>query len=93
MSVPSNFQYEGAAKEGGREPSIWDTFTHRYSGLFLSLSLSLSPMYKLSCYLKFWITWYSYTFRFIKFIVIIKFKGKQNKEILPFKIMVGNKVM
>ena len=48
MSVHSNFQYEGAAKEGGREPSIWDTFTHRYPGL------SLSPMYKLSsCYLKF----------------------------------------
>ena len=87
MSVHSNFQYEGAAKEGGREPSIWDTFAHRYPGL------SLSPMYKLSCYLKCWITWYSYTFRFIKFIVIIKFKGKQNKEILPFKIMIGNKVM
>ena len=56
MSVHSNFQYEGAAKEGGREPSIWDTFAHRYPGLSLSLSLSLSPMYKLSCYLKFRIT-------------------------------------
>nr|POE52348.1 non-cyanogenic beta-glucosidase [Quercus suber] len=26
------YQYEGAAKEGGKEPSIWDTFTHRYPG-------------------------------------------------------------
>ncbi|PQM39904.1 beta-glucosidase 12 isoform X2 [Prunus yedoensis var. nudiflora] len=24
------YQYEGAAKEGGRGPSIWDTFTHKY---------------------------------------------------------------
>ncbi|XP_010265850.1 PREDICTED: beta-glucosidase 12-like [Nelumbo nucifera] len=24
------YQYEGAAKEGGRKPSIWDTFTHKY---------------------------------------------------------------
>jgi len=23
-------QYEGAANEGGRAPSIWDTFTHNY---------------------------------------------------------------
>jgi beta-glucosidase/6-phospho-beta-glucosidase/beta-galactosidase len=37
-----NFQYEGSAKEGGRGPSIWDTYTHRYPGLSLSLiSLSL----------------------------------------------------
>jgi beta-glucosidase len=33
-------QYEGAANEGGRGPSIWDTFAHRYPGLFLSLFLS-----------------------------------------------------
>ncbi|CAL5428079.1 unnamed protein product [Camellia sinensis] len=26
------YQYEGAANEGGRGPSIWDTFTHRYPG-------------------------------------------------------------
>ena len=26
------FQYEGAANEGGRRPSIWDTYTHRYPG-------------------------------------------------------------
>ncbi|XP_077227618.1 beta-glucosidase 12-like [Tasmannia lanceolata] len=26
------YQYEGAAKEGGRGPSIWDTFTHKYPG-------------------------------------------------------------
>ncbi|KAI5345925.1 hypothetical protein L3X38_013802 [Prunus dulcis] len=25
-----SYQYEGAAKEGGRGPSIWDTFTHKY---------------------------------------------------------------
>ncbi|CAL5428089.1 unnamed protein product [Camellia sinensis] len=28
----SAYQYEGAANEGGRGPSIWDTFTHRYPG-------------------------------------------------------------
>ncbi|KAI8526350.1 hypothetical protein RHMOL_Rhmol13G0300600 [Rhododendron molle] len=26
------FQYEGAAKEGGRGPSIWDDFTKRWPG-------------------------------------------------------------
>jgi len=35
MSVLSNFQYEGAAHEDGREPSIWDTLTHEHPGLFL----------------------------------------------------------
>ncbi|XP_021802243.1 non-cyanogenic beta-glucosidase-like [Prunus avium] len=25
-----SYQYEGAVKEGGRGPSIWDTFTHKY---------------------------------------------------------------
>jgi len=25
-------QYEGAANEGGKGPSIWDTFTHKYPG-------------------------------------------------------------
>ncbi|KAE8037055.1 hypothetical protein FH972_009680 [Carpinus fangiana] len=28
----SSYQYEGAAKEGGRGPSIWDTYTHKYPG-------------------------------------------------------------
>ena len=37
----SNFQYEGAANEGGRGPSGWDNFTHRYPGLSITLSLSL----------------------------------------------------
>ena len=37
MCVPSNFQYEGAAFEDGKGPSIWDTFTHRYPGLFFTL--------------------------------------------------------
>ena len=30
------FQYEGAANEGGRGPSIWDTFSRKYPGLSLS---------------------------------------------------------
>ncbi|KAK7314302.1 hypothetical protein VNO77_39518 [Canavalia gladiata] len=29
-TASSSYQYEGAAKEGGRGPSIWDTFTHRH---------------------------------------------------------------
>lgn len=27
-----DFQYEGAANEDGRGPSIWDTFTHNSPG-------------------------------------------------------------
>jgi len=27
-TASSAYQYEGAAREGGRDPSIWDTFTH-----------------------------------------------------------------
>ncbi|CAL5330866.1 unnamed protein product [Camellia sinensis] len=29
------YQYEGAAKEGGKGPSIWDTFVHKFSGKIL----------------------------------------------------------
>ncbi|XP_058748878.1 beta-glucosidase 12-like [Vicia villosa] len=29
-TASSSYQYEGAAKEGGRGPSIWDTFTHKF---------------------------------------------------------------
>ncbi|GMN57298.1 hypothetical protein TIFTF001_026408 [Ficus carica] len=29
-TASSSYQYEGAVKEGGRGPSIWDTFTHKY---------------------------------------------------------------
>ncbi|GMN57296.1 hypothetical protein TIFTF001_026410 [Ficus carica] len=29
-TASSSYQYEGAVKEGGRGPSIWDTFTHNY---------------------------------------------------------------
>ncbi|KAL6882569.1 hypothetical protein ACP4OV_011259 [Aristida adscensionis] len=29
-AASSSYQYEGAAKEGGRGPSIWDTFTHQH---------------------------------------------------------------
>ncbi|KDP25142.1 hypothetical protein JCGZ_22677 [Jatropha curcas] len=31
-TASSSYQYEGAANEGGRGPSIWDTYTHRYPG-------------------------------------------------------------
>ena len=30
-------QYEGAAKEGGRGASIWDTYTQNHPGTFTSL--------------------------------------------------------
>ncbi|XP_059649074.1 beta-glucosidase 12-like [Cornus florida] len=32
----SSYQYEGAAREGGKGPSIWDTFAHKYSGKILN---------------------------------------------------------
>jgi len=32
-------QFEGAAKEYGRGPSIWDTFINQHPGILLSLSL------------------------------------------------------
>ncbi|XP_052178440.1 beta-glucosidase 12-like [Diospyros lotus] len=31
-TASASYQYEGGAKEGGRGPSIWDTFTHKYPG-------------------------------------------------------------
>ncbi|KAI8526346.1 hypothetical protein RHMOL_Rhmol13G0300600 [Rhododendron molle] len=34
------FQYEGAAKEGGRGPSIWDDFTKRWPGGQLNLGIN-----------------------------------------------------
>jgi len=33
----AHLQYEGAAMEGGRGPSIWDTFTHKYQGMHAHL--------------------------------------------------------
>ncbi|CAL2264245.1 unnamed protein product [Prunus armeniaca] len=30
-SASGSYQYEGAASEGGRGPSIWDTYTHNHS--------------------------------------------------------------
>ncbi|KAH9774626.1 Beta-glucosidase 12 [Citrus sinensis] len=32
-TAASSYQYEGAAAEDGRGPSIWDTFTHKFPGL------------------------------------------------------------
>lgn len=29
-TASASYQYEGAANEGGRTPSIWDTFAHKY---------------------------------------------------------------
>ncbi|XP_028800265.1 non-cyanogenic beta-glucosidase [Neltuma alba] len=29
-TASASYQYEGAANEDGRGPSIWDTFTHKY---------------------------------------------------------------
>jgi len=34
----SSYQFEGAAKEGGREASVWDTFTHNYPGKVMERS-------------------------------------------------------
>ncbi|RZB79708.1 Beta-glucosidase 24 isoform C [Glycine soja] len=34
----SSYQFEGAAKEGGRGPSVWDTFTHNYPGKIMDRS-------------------------------------------------------
>ncbi|XP_037495946.1 beta-glucosidase 12 [Jatropha curcas] len=31
-TASASYQYEGAAKEAGRGPSIWDTYSHRYPG-------------------------------------------------------------
>jgi len=31
-TAAASYQYEGAANEGGRGPSIWDTYTHKYPG-------------------------------------------------------------
>lgn len=36
------FQCEGAANEGGKGPSVWDTYTHRYPGLSLKWKEILS---------------------------------------------------
>jgi beta-glucosidase/6-phospho-beta-glucosidase/beta-galactosidase len=34
-------QYEGAAKEGGRGASIWDTYTHKYPGIFFFFDIRI----------------------------------------------------
>ncbi|CAJ1933297.1 unnamed protein product [Sphenostylis stenocarpa] len=34
----SSYQFEGAASEGGRGPSVWDTFTHEYPEKILDRS-------------------------------------------------------
>jgi hypothetical protein len=43
------FQYEGAAAKGGRGPSIWDIYTHRYPGSPL-LICSFSLVGKSTCF-------------------------------------------
>lgn len=40
-TASSAYQYEGAANEGGRGPSIWDTFTHKYPGIQILNLLSV----------------------------------------------------
>jgi hypothetical protein len=37
ISYSTWMQYEGGAMEGGRGPSIWDTFTHRHPGKHIHL--------------------------------------------------------
>ncbi|TKY67441.1 Beta-glucosidase 12 [Spatholobus suberectus] len=37
-TASSAYQYEGAANEGGRGPSTWDTFTHKYPEKILDRS-------------------------------------------------------
>ncbi|KAL2491506.1 Beta-glucosidase 17 [Abeliophyllum distichum] len=37
-AASSAYQYEGAIKEDGRSPSIWDTFAHKYPGKILDHS-------------------------------------------------------
>ncbi|XP_014491297.1 cyanogenic beta-glucosidase [Vigna radiata var. radiata] len=34
----SSYQFEGGAREGGRGPSVWDTFTHKYPEKILDKS-------------------------------------------------------
>ncbi|XP_062232830.1 beta-glucosidase 24-like [Phragmites australis] len=40
-TASSAYQYEGAVKEGGRGPSIWDTFTHNHPGHTISIQALL----------------------------------------------------
>lgn len=37
-------QYEGGVMEGGKGPSIWDTFTHQHPGM-LKLNLCFAPQH------------------------------------------------
>lgn len=37
-------QYEGATREGGRGPSVWNTFSHKYPRLFL-ISFIIKQLY------------------------------------------------
>jgi beta-glucosidase/6-phospho-beta-glucosidase/beta-galactosidase len=47
----ASMKYEGGAMEGGRGPSIWDTFTHQHPGMYkhLYLSVETSEAYTTHC--------------------------------------------
>ncbi|XP_027927891.1 beta-glucosidase 24-like [Vigna unguiculata] len=41
-TASSAYQYEGAANEGGRKPSIWDAYTHTYPGFSFIFGYQIS---------------------------------------------------
>ncbi|KAL6341213.1 hypothetical protein AAG906_032330 [Vitis piasezkii] len=51
-TASASYQYEGAAYEDGRGPSIWDTYTHKYPGYLISLQNQPYMMSSLLFFLK-----------------------------------------